>query len=95
MQTVFQKSEHNSGPDPNRNYEAAVPIHGYTVLKPRSSRVSIGFWNLSCRQVTILAKSVFAKIAAANVIPHSYAPNIKSKDQLQLHQGPKIVNNNQ
>ena len=29
-------------PDPNKNYEAAVPIHGYTLLKPGSSRVSIG-----------------------------------------------------
>ena len=75
-------------PDPNKNYEAAVPIHGYTVLKPGSSRVSIGSQNLSCRQVTNLTKSVLAKIAAANVVPHSYTPNIEDKDQLQ--QEPKI-----
>ena len=80
-------------PDPNKNYEVVVPIHGYTVLKPGSSRVSIGIQNLICRQVTIPAKSALAQIAAANVVPHSYAPNIKDKDP--LYQGPKIVNNNQ
>ena len=69
-------------PDPHKEYSVAVPIHGYTVLKPGSSRVSIGIWNLSCRQVTIPAKTSFAKIAAANIIPHSYAPNIEGKDQL-------------
>ena len=70
-------------PDPNKKYEAAVPIYGYTVLKPGSSRVSIGLQNLSCRQVTIPAKSVLAKVAAANVVPHTYAPNIEDRDQLQ------------
>ena len=29
-------------PDPNRDYGSVIPIHGYTVLKPRSSQVSIG-----------------------------------------------------
>ena len=29
-------------PDPDREYESMAPIHGYTVLKPGSSRVSIG-----------------------------------------------------
>ena len=29
-------------PDPNKSYEAVFPIHGYTVLKPGSSRVSVG-----------------------------------------------------
>ena len=65
-----------------------IPIHGYTVLKPGSSRVSIGIQNLSCRQVTTPAKSALAKIAAANIIPHSYAPNIEDKDP--LYQGPNI-----
>ena len=73
--------------DPNKNYEAAVPIHGYTVLRLGSSRVSIGIQNLSCRQVTIPAKSAFAKIAAADIVPHSYPPNIEDKDP--SHKGPK------
>ena len=70
-------------PDPKKNDEATIPIHGYTVLKPGSSRVSIGIQNLSCRWVTIPAKSVLAKIAAANVIPHSYAPNPEIEEQSQ------------
>ena len=72
-------------PDPHKDYDAAVPIQGYTVLKPGSSRVSVGIQNLSCRQVTIPAKTNLAKIAAANVIPHSYAPYVEDKDQ--PHQG--------
>ena len=69
-------------PDPNKNYDTAILIHRYTVLKPGSSRVSIGIQNLSCRHVTIPAKSNFAKITAENVVPHSFAPNIKSEGQL-------------
>ena len=53
------------------------------VLKPGSSRVSIGIRNISCQSVTIPAKTVVAKIAAANVVPHSYAPNVESNEQLQ------------
>ena len=33
--------------------------------------------------VTILAKTVIAKIAAANVIPHSYTPNVENNKHLQ------------
>ena len=70
-------------PNPSKNYEDAIPIHGYTVLKPGSSRVSVGIRNLSCRKITIPAKSAIAKIAAANIVPHSYAPNIENNEQLQ------------
>ena len=51
------------------------------MLKPGSSRVSIGIQNFSCRLVTIPAKLNFAKIAAANVVPHSYAPVVESDEQ--------------
>ena len=70
-------------PDLSKKYEAAIPIHGYTMLKPGSSRVSVGIRNLSCRKITIPAKSTLAKIAAANIVPHSYAPNIENNKQLQ------------
>ena len=63
-------------PNLSKDYEAAIPIHGYTVLKPGSSRVSVGIRNLNCRKITIPAKSAIAKIAAANIVPHSYALNI-------------------
>ena len=70
-------------PNPSKNYEAAIPIHGYTVLKTGSSRVFVGIRNLSCRKITIPVKSTLAKIAAANIVPHSYAPNIENNKQLQ------------
>ena len=53
------------------------------MLKPGSSRVSIGIRNLSCRKITELAKSAIAKITAANIVPHSYAPNVDNNEQLQ------------
>ena len=68
-------------PDLHRKYDAVIPIHGYTVLKPGSLRVSIGICNINCRQVTIPAKTNFAKIAAMNVVPHSYAPMVESGEQ--------------
>ena len=48
-----------------------IPIHGYTVLKPASSQVSIGLQNHSCHKVMVPAKSIIAKVIAANVVPHS------------------------
>ena len=68
--------------DPKRDYGAAIPINGYTMLKPGSSHVSVGIRNISCQCVTVSAKTVIAKIAAANVVPHSYAPNVNN-EQLQ------------
>ena len=75
-------------PDPDKSYESVIPIHGYTVLKPGSSRVSVGLQNHSCHRITITAKSVVAKITAANIIPHSLAPNVENEDMLkQLEDG--------
>ena len=69
--------------DPDKNYEAAVPIHGYTVLKPGLSRVSVGIRNLSCRKITVPTWSIIAKVTAANIVSHSYAPNVDNNEQLQ------------
>ena len=83
--------------DPERDYSSAIPINGYTVLKPGSSRVSIGIRNISCQSVTIPAKTVVAKIAATNVVPPSYAPNVESNEQLQRLSKPtskEIPNDN-
>ena len=33
-------------PDLSKNYEAAIPVHGYAVLKPGTSSMSIGIRNL-------------------------------------------------
>ena len=70
-------------PDPNKDYESVSLIHGYTVLKLGSSRVSVGLRNFSCRKVTIPAKSIIAKVTAANVVPHSLAPNLDSETTLE------------
>ena len=69
-------------PDPHREYDAVIPIHGYTILKPGSSMVSIGIQNISCRQITIPDKTNFAKMAAANMVPHSYTPIVECDEQV-------------
>ena len=69
--------------DPKKNYDATIPNNGYTVLKPRSSRVSVGIRNISCKSIRIPTKTIIAKIATANVVPHSYAPNVENNEQLQ------------
>ena len=70
-------------PDPDRDYGSVIPIHGYTVLKPGSSRVSIGLQNYSCCKVTVPAKSIIANVTAANVVPHSLAPNLDKETMLK------------
>ena len=73
-------------PDPNKDYESVIPIHGYTVLKPGSSRVSIGLRNHSCCRVTITAKHTIAKMTAANIVLHSLAPNLDNEDMLRQYE---------
>ena len=70
-------------PDPDKEYESMIPIHGYMVLKPGSSRVSIGLRNDSCHKVTVPAKSIIAKVTTANVVPHSLAPNLDNETILK------------
>ena len=70
-------------PDPDREYESVIPIHGYTVLKPGSSQVSIGLQNYSCHKVTVPAKSIIAKVTTANVLPHSLAQNLDNETMLK------------
>ena len=70
-------------PDPDKDYESVIPIHGYTILKPGSSRVPVGLRNHSCHRVTVQAKSIVAKVSAANVVPHSLAPNLDNEDMFR------------
>ena len=60
-----------------------TPIHGYTVLKLESSRVSIGLQNYSCCKVTVPAKTIMTKVSTANVVPHSLAPNLANETMLK------------
>ena len=70
-------------PNPDREYESLAPIYGYMVLKPGSSQISIGLQNYGCRKVTVPAKSIIAKVSAANVVPHSLAPNLDNETMLK------------
>ena len=70
-------------PNPDMEYESVAPIHGYMVLKPGSSRVSIGLQNYSCCKVMVPAKSIVAKVSAANVVPHSLPPSLDNEAMLK------------
>ena len=70
-------------PNPDREHESVAPIHGYTVLKPGSSQVSIGLRNYSCHKVTVPAKSIIDTVSAANVILPSLAPNLDNEAMLK------------
>ena len=79
------------------NYETAIPINGYTVLKPGSwTRVSVGIRNISCKNIMIPAKTVIAKVTTVNAVPHSYAPNVENNEQMQqmfeTHSGQEAFN---
>ena len=66
------------------------------MLKPGSSRVSVGIRNISCKSITIPTKTIIGKVTTANVVPHSYAPNVESSEQLQqmfeTHSGQESFN---
>ena len=79
-------------PDPDRSYESVIPIHGCTVLKPGSPRVSVGLQNHSCCKITIAAKSIVAKVTAANIVPHSLAPNVETEDGQHQDQDQENMN---
>ena len=59
------------------------------MLKPGSSRISIRLRNHSCRKVTINAKTIIAKVTAANVVPHSLAPNLENENMLGQYEACK------
>ena len=66
----------------------AVPT--YTHLKSGSSKVQICLQNLSCRSITLKAKTIVAEVSAANAIPKSFAP--RYVDGIENIQEEQIIN---
>lgn len=61
--------------DPDKRFSGSIEVpSSYTHLKPGSRRVSVSLKNLSCKPVRLTAKTVIAKMAAANVVPPKLAP---------------------
>ena len=69
--------------NPKIDYETTILINGYTMLKPGSSRVLVGIRNISCKSITIPAKTTITKVTTVNEVSHSYALNIENNEQLQ------------
>ena len=72
--------------DVNPGLVAAVT--SYTILKPGSSKVTLGLKNFSCRVVTLRAKAIVATISAANAIPAKLAPKTVA-DEKEEERGAK------
>ena len=81
MQPTFQESPCYDGGIIKFNHETIKTISAYSMLKPGSSRVSIGLRNLSCKSVTVKSKTVVATVAATNLVPMSMAPNLEGEDK--------------
>ena len=79
--------------DSKINYEAVIPINGYTVLKPGSSRELVGIRTISCKSITTPAKTIIAKVTAVNLVPHSYVENNEQLQQVfETHSGQESFN---
>ena len=44
--------------------------------------MSVGLRNHSYRKMTVQAKSIVAKVSAANIVPHSFAPNLENNGRI-------------
>ena len=70
--------------------KGAQTINTYSVMHPQSRRVSVTLKNLSCRKITIPAKSVVAQVYAANAVPGLLVPkNPPEKDKKNSEEEPK------
>ena len=66
--------------NPEKAYsKSVVTVLSYTCLKPGSAKVAISLQNLSSKVVTLMLKTVVAKIAAANVVPSMLAPKCNNE----------------
>ena len=65
---------------PSKTYSKVIVIvPGYSCLYHQSSKVGIGLRNLTCKPVTIKAKTAIATITTANVFPPMSAPKVVAK----------------
>ena len=60
-------------PMKNRPNTSTVAVPSYTILKPGSIKVNMNIRNLTSRKITVKAKSIVARVAAANIVPSMLA----------------------
>ena len=80
--THFKRVRVITEPTDRFDNEAVRTVTIYSTLKPGSSRVSIGLWNLSCKSVK--PKTVVAEVAAAKIVPISIAPKLEGEEKQDL-----------
>ena len=70
--------------EPKQSHSGMVSaIPSYSQLKPRSSKISVGLQNHSCRTITVKAKSTVSTILAANAILGKLAPKQTEENVLE------------
>ena len=57
--------------------DSVTTVNSYSHIKQGANQVPLGLCNLTCRVVTLPAKTVMAKISAANEVLHRLAPKLK------------------
>ena len=62
-----------------------VAVPSYTILKPGSSKVDMNIRNPTSRKITVKAKSIVARVAAANEVPSMVAQEHSQKTEEQLY----------
>ena len=58
-----------------------VAVPSYTILKPGSSKVNMNIRNPTSRKITVKAKLIVARVAAANVVPSMLAQGNSQKTE--------------
>ena len=56
-------------PPKNRPNSSVVAVSSYTTLKPGCCEVNMNIRNLTSRKIMVKAKSIIARVTAANLIP--------------------------
>ena len=66
-------------PIKNKPNSSVVAVPSYTILNPGSSKVNLNIGNPTSRKITVKAKSIVARVAAANVVPSLFAQEHSQK----------------
>ena len=70
----------NTITEPLESSKSIVAVPSYSILKPGSSKVQVCLQNLSNTPIKLKAKTVVARVAAANVVPAMLAPNLDNDE---------------
>ena len=81
-------------PMKNKPHSSMVTVLNYTILKPSSSKVNMNIRNSTSRKIAVKAKSIVARVSAANVVPSMLAQGHSQKTEEQIDRRIELPNLN-